>query len=73
MSKYWLVGYTSANQVERMTGLHAIDTPMGTLVKAASPFRLEVELEKLHRALHPRACNCSVVHYPGCPFANAII
>lgn len=39
----------------------------------APPFRLDVELEKLHRALHPRACNCVVFHYPGCPFANVVI
>lgn len=31
--QYWLVTGTSANEVERLTGLRAIDTRLGTLVE----------------------------------------
>ena len=67
--QFWLVPDATAAQIEKHTGMRAIDTPYGALAKAAPPLRLEVELEKLERALHPRVCNCVVVHHPGCPFA----
>ena len=72
MRQYGLVRGTSAAAVERMTGLPAIDTPIGTLFKAAPPFDLEYEMAKLNRALHPSPCNCSVIHSPGCPFGSLI-
>lgn len=67
MTKHYLVRDTSASVIEKTTGLRAIDTPLGALVEEPRPFRLEVEMERLQRALHPRNCFCVVYHRPGCP------
>ena len=70
---HYLVTGTSAEEIERKTGLHAHDTRLGTLVKKPKPFRLEVEMERLNRILHPRRCKCAgAIHSPWCPLACAI-
>jgi hypothetical protein len=72
---HYLVTGTSAAEVERKTGLRAHDTPLGTLVEKPQPFRLEVEMERLERILHPHRCTCgawAIVHQAGCPMWNVI-
>lgn len=70
---HYLVTGTSAEEIERLTGLAAHDTPLGTLVEKPKPFRLDVELEKLDRILHPIRCRCvGVLHRPDCPMAFAV-
>lgn len=69
MQNYLLVTDASVAEVEKATGLIGHPTPLGVLVKKPKPFRLDVELEKLDRMLHPRLCNCAIVHMPPCRFA----
>ena len=73
--KFWLVTDTTAAELEQKTGLQGHDTPRGVLLKAPKPFRLDVAMERLDRALHPRRCTCgsyAIIHQPNCPAWLAI-
>jgi hypothetical protein len=75
VKKYLLVNEPtgmSAQQLGAAVGMRAIEGPLGTLMEQPKPFNLEAELERLERAMHPRQCNCAVVHLPPCPLAYAI-
>jgi hypothetical protein len=74
MKRYILVTDATAEEVEQATGLRGRPTPLGVFVDMPKPFRLEVEMEKLDRALHPRdpRCHCgrsAIMHSPRCPLA----
>ncbi len=72
---HYLVTDSVAEEVERLTGLRAHDTPLGTLVEKPKPFRLEVEMEKLNHLLHPTRCTCgawAILHRPGCPVGDVV-
>lgn len=74
MEKYWLVTDATAAEVEAKTGLQGHDTPLGVLLRAPKPFRLDVALERLNRALHPTRCICgryAILHQPNCPAGMA--
>ena len=68
--KHYLVTGTSAVEVERLTGLRGMDTPLGVLVEEPPPFDFNAELAKWQRALNPRCCNGVVLHEPHCRFWN---
>jgi hypothetical protein len=68
--KYLLVTGTSAEEVERLTGLRGRDTPHGTLVEKPPPFDLDAYMERLNRHLNPSRCTCgsrAMIHQPNCP------
>ena len=74
--KYMLITDATAAEVESKTGLQGHDTPRGVLLKAPKPFRLDVAMEQLDRALHPRHCNCgtyAIIHQTNCPLAFGIV
>lgn len=67
--KYFLVTDSTAEEVERRTGLRGRDTPMGVFVPAPPP-GIAAALERMERALHPNRCTCgawAVVHRAECP------
>lgn len=64
MKKFYLVTDATAEEVERKTGLPGHNTALGALVEQPEPFRLEVELAKLDRILHPRCCYGAITHAP---------
>lgn len=75
MITHYLVTDATAAELEARTGLYGHDTPLGVLAEKPKPFRLDVELEKLDRILHPRRCTCgsfAVIHQPNCPAWLAI-
>lgn len=66
---HYLVTGSSADEIERKTGLRAHDTPLGTLVEKPRPFRLDVEMERVD----PMRCRCpGILHRPDCPMAFAV-
>lgn len=72
MKEYYLVTDATAEEVERRTGLPGHSTFLGALVEKPKPFRIEVEMEKFDRLLHPRCCNGGVIHAPNCPMWNVM-
>lgn len=75
MKNYLLVTDATADTVKRLTGIDAIDTPLGALAEKPKPFNLDAELDKFDRAMHPnQRCICgnwAIMHRPSCPFAYA--
>ncbi len=72
---YYLITDSTADEVERLTGIRGLDMPSGVLVEKPRPFRLDVELEKLDRHLRPNPCTCgtwAIIHRPGCPAGDLI-
>lgn len=73
MKKYWWIKDANPAEVQTTTGMLGVPTPLGgTLVEAREPVDVDLLMERLERALHPRLCNCAVVHMPPCPFAYMV-
>lgn len=72
MAAYWLVSGTSAQEIERLTGLRGQNTDQGVLIERPKTFHLDAALRSFDAALNPNRCTCgtfSVLHRPGCPAA----
>jgi hypothetical protein len=77
MKKYLLVTDSCAAEVERKTGLRAVDTPLGALVEKPRPFNLQAELDRLDRAMFPNKPRCicrksAIIHFANCPLSYMV-
>lgn len=69
---HYLVQGTSAAEVEQLTGLRGVDTPLGVLVERPKPFRIEDAMAEVNRAINPTPCKCgrfALLHQPNCPLS----
>ena len=78
MPKYLLVSEPTgmtAEELGRRVGMHAVDTPLGTMLEQPEPFDLHGAMAALERSLNPTRCSCghsAIIHMPPCPFAYGI-
>lgn len=60
----------SAAEIERRTGMRAIDTPLGVMLEKPKPLDMRGALAEIDRALHPTRCICgpfAIIHRSNCP------
>ena len=69
MKEYYLVTDATAEEVKRLTGMKARDTPLGALVEKPRPFDLDAAMAQFDRARRgPPCCTGGVMHAPWCKY-----
>jgi hypothetical protein len=71
--RYYLVPGSSAQEIERKTGLYSLDTPFGALIERPPELReLAETMQHFHSMFSEKECECrGVIHNPNCPFGGA--